>query len=110
MVKIDYTFPDNPIKIGQNSQENDKMISEAKQNDMWFHLSNLPSCHVIIAHSDKQEITKQMILYCANLVKQNTKFRNLHKIRINYTFIKNVRKTTIPGKVNISGKMESIVV
>src|SRR5947209_3036296 len=104
MVKIDNTFENNLIKIGKNQDENDKIISDAKQNDLWFHLSNLTSCHVILEYSKDYPISNQMIYYCAKLVKENTKFKNLPKLTVNYTEIKNIKKTEIKGKVIIKGK------
>lgn len=110
MVKIDATFENNKIKIGQNSQDNDTIIKESKETDLWFHIANLPSCHVIIESSTEYPVTKQMIVFCANLVKQNTKYKNVKNIKINYTNIKNVIRTDTPGKVYLKGKVKSIIV
>ena len=110
MVKIDHTFENNPIKIGETSGENDEIIRESNQSDVWFHMHNLPSCHVIIKNTKEHPITKQMINYCANLVKENTKYRNLPKVKINYTQIKNVKKTDVKGRVHIKGKIQNIVI
>lgn len=110
MVKEDQIFPNNLIKLGQNAKENDELVKGAKETDVWFHLSALPSCHVIIECSNEYPINKQMINYCANLVKDNTKYKKLSKVKINYTTIKNVSRTDIPGKVKIKGKMNSVIV
>ena len=96
--------------IGQNANDNDFIINQGKQTDIWFHLANLPSCHVIISCDKKYPITKQMIYYCALLVKQNTKYKNIKKVCINYTELKNVKRTKISGKVMIKGKMKTIVI
>lgn len=109
MVKEDNIFENNVIKIGQNAEENDEIISEAKQTDLWFHLANLPSCHVILSCSSEYPPTKQMINYCAKKTKENTKYRNLQKIKVNYTEIKNVYKTDIKGKVILKGKIMNII-
>lgn len=110
MVKEDNTFENNPIKIGQNAEENDQIISEAKQTDLWFHLANFPSCHVIISVSKEFPVTKQMISYCCQLTKENTKYRDLQKVKVNYTIIKNVKKTDIKGKVILKGKLNEMIV
>ena len=110
MVKQDNTYPNNPIVIGETAEENTQIISQAKQTDIWFHLANLPSCHVIITCDKKNPITKNMILYCAQLVKENTKYKNYKKVTVNYTPIKNVKKTSHPGKVIIKGKSDQIQV
>jgi len=110
MVKEDQIFPNNLIRIGQNAKENDELVKNSKETDIWFHISGLPSCHVIIEVSKDFPITKQMIYYCANLVKENTKYKNVPKIKINYTEIKNVSRTNVPGKVIIKGKINSVTI
>lgn len=110
MVKIDLTYENNKIKIGKNAIDNDNIIKESKETDVWFHISGLPSCHVIIECSTENPITKQMIYYCANLVKHNTKYKNINKLKINYTNIKNVFRTDVPGKVILKGKINSIII
>lgn len=110
MVKIDKTFENNLIKIGENQSDNDKILSEANQNDFWFHLADFPSCHVILSCSDDYEPTKQMINYAATLVKENTKYKNFHKVTVNYTKMKYVKKTETKGKVLIKSNLNHIVV
>ncbi len=110
MVKEDKTFENNLIKIGQNAEENDLIISEAKQTDVWFHLANLPSCHVILSCSKEFPVTKSMINYCCLLTKENTKYKDLQKVKVNYTTIKNVKKTDVKGKVILKGKLSTMVV
>jgi len=110
MVKEDTTFENNLIRIGENQEENDQIITEAKQTDLWFHLHNMSSCHLILSCSKKYPATKQMIYYCAVLVKDNTKFKNLSKVSVNYTEIRNVKKTDIKGKVILKDKIIKIIV
>jgi predicted ribosome quality control (RQC) complex YloA/Tae2 family protein len=110
MVKVDNQFENNPIKIGQNAVENTMIISDSTQTDMWFHLADFPSCHLIIENSTKYPISTQMIQYCAEKVKENTKYKNIPKVKVNYTSIKNVHKTKTPGLVNLTGKIMHIVV
>lgn len=110
MVKQDNHFENNPIKIGESAEDNDKIISDAKQTDTWFHLASFPSCHVVISCSKEYPLTKQMIYYCASLVKENTKYKNMPNLKVNYTTIKHVKKTDTPGKVSLSGKVMNIVV
>ena len=98
MVKIDNTFENNPIMIGENQEDNDTVLSMAKQTDVWFHLgANLSSCHVVISCDKKHPINNEMKRYCASLVKKHSKHQR--KVRVIYTEKKNVRKTGIKGKV-----------
>ncbi len=107
-MKEDQTFDNNLIRIGENANENDEIIGQSKQTDVWFHLDNLPSCHVVIECDKKNPINKQMINYCASLCKDNTKYRNYKKLKVKYTEIKNVKRTETPGKVIIKGKSNTI--
>ena len=106
-MKEDQTFPNNVIKIGQNAEDNDKIVKEAKQSDVWFHLSNLPSCHVIIEVDKKHPINKQMINHCAQLCKENTKYKN-QSVKVQYTEIKNIKRTETHGKVIVKGKSKYV--
>lgn len=110
MVIVDETFENNKIKIGKNAKENDLIVKDAKETDIWFHLADFPSCHVIIECSKNFPVDNQMIKYCANLVKQNGKYKNIPKVKVNYTEIKNVTRATTPGQVIIKGKVKSIIV
>lgn len=107
MIK-DNTFEDNLILIGKNAEENDIIIKNSKQNDVWFHLANLSSCHVVIKCTKKHPINKEMIQYCAEVCKANTKYKELKSVVVNYCDIKQVMRTNIPGKVELKGKVNSI--
>lgn len=108
-MKEDQTFENNIIKIGSNANENDKLVKESKQTDIWFHLDKLPSCHVVISCDKKNPINNQMIKYCAQLCKDNTKYKN-QTVKVKYTEIKHVKRTETPGKVIIKGKSKTITV
>lgn len=89
-------------EIGKSSQENHDIIDKANPYDLWFHVSNYPSCHVICKLEDIKydkkmfnKIVKQGALCC----KQYCKFKNVQDLTIIYTRIKNVIKTNIPGQV-----------
>jgi predicted ribosome quality control (RQC) complex YloA/Tae2 family protein len=110
MVKLDTTYPNNLIKIGANKDENDQIICEAKQTDIWFHLASFSSCHVIISCNKKNPIDKQMIWYCAELCKNNTKYKNLDNVKVNYLPIKSIKRTEEKGKVILKIKPNVIVI
>jgi len=110
MVIQDNKFENNLIKIGKNKQENDDLVKAASQSDMWFHLADFPSTHVIIINSQEYPITREMIKYCALKVKENTKYRNIPKVKVNYTQIKNIERTDELGKVLLKSNVSSIIV
>ena len=99
-LKINITF-----YVGENAQENFDIIDIAHENDLWFHLNDYTSCHVvgIINHL---ELNKKELIYIikqgAILCKKNSKYKSEKKISIIYTNISNVIKTKIIGTVSLS--------
>ena len=103
------------ITIGQNAQNNWDIIKQASQNDIWLHIANLPSCHVIIQApsngngkgngngngKSKGKIPKKVINYAASECKEHSKFKNIKNLKCIYTTIKNV-------KINKSNKVGSV--
>jgi hypothetical protein len=61
----------------------------------------MPSGHCVVESVD---INNDIILYCSNLVKQYSKLKNMKKVKITYTQIKNVSKTKVVGMVTITNE------
>ena len=101
------------IKVGKNKFENWNIIDEADQNDIWFHVESNPSPHVVLHMiSDNnilKNIPKKIIIECAILCKENSKYKNNQKVSIIYTQIKNIVKGEDVGSV-ITKKLEKIIV
>jgi predicted ribosome quality control (RQC) complex YloA/Tae2 family protein len=104
MVKLDNTYPLNPIKIGKNQQDNDIIVKAANKEDYWFHLEDYPSCHVIIENTVENPVTNEMITYCSQLVKQNSKYKGQLNLKVMYTKIENVTPTRVLGQVVVKVK------
>ena len=94
--------------IGENQHENFDVIDLGKPDDLWFHINNMASCHVvaILPEDVEKNDLRYIIKIGAILCKTNTnKLKSLNKIEIIYAQIKHVVKTLIPGCVEIlSGK------
>ena len=91
---------DLTIWIGQNAKDNWQIIDKANNYDIWFHLENFPSSHVILRLPDKDtEINKQTLQSCAAICKANSKYAEHKNISIIYTEIKNVIKGETVGSV-----------
>lgn len=88
------------IQIGQNALDNWNIIDDANENDIWFHVENYPSCHIILKSGDKKP-HKCVIKYCAFLCKSYSKYKSQKNIVICYTKISNVTKGDKIGLVNI---------
>jgi predicted ribosome quality control (RQC) complex YloA/Tae2 family protein len=92
--------------IGENAQENHDIIDNAEKNDIWFHISDNPSAHVIskipenfdIKKNELKKIIKQGALIC----KEYSKYNKDKNVNIYYTKIKNVVKDEQPGAVTLT--------
>jgi predicted ribosome quality control (RQC) complex YloA/Tae2 family protein len=101
--------------IGESAQDNWDIIDLASQNDIWFHLADHPSAHVILRMEpdlDRKAISKQTLIHCAAQCKLHSKFSNIsskQKMRAIYTEVKNVSKGDKPGAV-YTKKVGSILI
>ena len=57
---------DYKVLVGRNSNENQKLLEIAKANDLWMHIRDVPSSHVII-RTDKQNLPDSVIQAAAKL-------------------------------------------
>ena len=92
--------------LGENAQDNFDIIDSSDPDDIWFHMSNISSCHVVVKiplsnKFDKKQIHK-IIVQGAEICKQHSKLKSQKGAEINYTKIKHVNKTDIVGKVELS--------
>ena len=61
-----FWIDDHKILIGRNSKENQLLLKIAKSNDIWMHIKNIPSSHLIIK-TDKQNLPDSVIEKAAKL-------------------------------------------
>ncbi|MFK5882577.1 MAG: NFACT RNA binding domain-containing protein [Sulfurospirillum sp.] len=54
------------MMLGKNEKGNIELLKEAKKRDIWLHLKDMPSSHVII-RTDKQNIPKTVLEFAAKL-------------------------------------------
>jgi predicted ribosome quality control (RQC) complex YloA/Tae2 family protein len=91
------------IIIGKNKNENWSIIDDASGTDLWFHISEIPSCHVILKTDEKINIVpRQVIKRCAYLCKINSSAKTMTKCDVIYAAITNVKKTDIVGQVTVT--------
>jgi predicted ribosome quality control (RQC) complex YloA/Tae2 family protein len=93
--------------IGKNAKHNNQIIDAANDDDIWFHVKDLPSCHIIavipediIDKKDLRYIIKRGALLC----KSRSKYTSIKKLDIVYTNVKNITKTEIEGTINITNE------
>jgi predicted ribosome quality control (RQC) complex YloA/Tae2 family protein len=107
-MKVEYVLVSGisqPIeyRIGCNAEDNFDMIDEAKQIDLWFHVNNETSGHVIACipddmKLDKKQVKKIVIQGCV-ICKKHSKKKSTQNLEIIYTNVGNLVKTKQPGKV-----------
>jgi predicted ribosome quality control (RQC) complex YloA/Tae2 family protein len=103
---IDCINSDIVFKIGENSQDNFDIIDDSLPDDIWFHVNNLPSAHVIASiplgkKLDKKQLGK-IITQGAVICKQYSRYASQKNLNIIYTKIKFVKKTETLGSVETS--------
>lgn len=90
---------------GKDQHENTELVMCSESNDIWFHINNLPSAHLVakINHLklNKKELLK-IVKQGALILKSISKYKSYDKLEICYTYISNVEVTDIPGTVNTS--------
>jgi predicted ribosome quality control (RQC) complex YloA/Tae2 family protein len=61
-----FWIEDYKVLVGRNSNENQKLLEMAKANDLWMHIRDVPSSHVII-RTDKQNLPDSVLRAAAKL-------------------------------------------
>ena len=61
-----FWIDDYKVLIGRNSKENQALLKIAKSNDLWMHIRDIPSSHLIIK-TDKQNLPNSVIEKAAKL-------------------------------------------
>jgi len=91
--------------IGKTQQENHDVIDLGAPTDLWFHLADTSSCHVVavvpegIDRKARGKIIKQGALLC----KQNTaKAATQQHVSVTYAPLSAVIKERTPGSVTVS--------
>jgi predicted ribosome quality control (RQC) complex YloA/Tae2 family protein len=58
--------------IGKNQYENDQLIKNSAQNDLWFHLDNLSGPHFVL-QTYGYDIPKRILNYIGTLFREHKK-------------------------------------
>ena len=110
MEKIIYDNKEFIIFIGKNKYDNWKLIDNAKSSDIWFHVENNSSSHVILQTDiSLNKIPKQVVKRCACLCKSKSSSKSIKNCSIIYTTISNITKGDIVGQVIVNNKKTIII-
>lgn len=89
------------VLVGRNNLQNDKLSMKSSDKlDMWLHTKDYPGSHVIIENKNG-EISDLAIEEAAVIAAVNSTAKDAHKVPVDYTLVKNLKKPTgaKPGKV-----------
>ena len=117
-------------KIGKNAENNFEILDQSNKQDVWFHVSNSSSCHVIaclknikfnryddelpnyydidfdsLDKKQKLQIIKQGAILC----KQFSRLKNEKNVEIIYAKIEDVHKTDTMGSVITSNSKKVVI-
>jgi len=91
------------FRVGNNAADNFIIVDNAHPYDIWFHIHNHSSCHVIACMPEDTNLTKKQLMYIikqgAIICKQHSKYKSQTNVEIIYTSIKNVTMTRTIGTV-----------
>jgi hypothetical protein len=59
------------VWVGTNAKDNWNIIQLSEPDDIWFHIDNLPSAHVILRH--RGYCSAEIVARCALLCRQSMK-------------------------------------
>ena len=92
-----YNFENYSCKVGESAKENWNLLDNSADNDYFFHLSSFPSCYVILECVNN--VDKKMIYMAASLCKDNTKYKHMKDLKVDYCSCSNVKKGNSVGVV-----------
>ena len=89
------------FKLGKNKFENNKLIDESEDYDIWFHFNNKPSSHGILFTNKSNKVDRAILKICCLFLKQNSKYKSEKKVEIIVCKISNIKKSKNIGEVVI---------
>ena len=87
------------FKVGKDAQDNWDLVDESVEGDIWIHLHDYPSGHVIIENT--RDIQNSDILYGCVLCKENSKYKYKKNIRCSVLDRKYIKKGKSKGEVKL---------
>ena len=91
------------FRIGGDAKENFAIIDTSNSTDIWFHIDNCPSAHVVATISEQmtRKDLNSVIRRGALICKQYSKYNKMKDVSIVYAKISSVVKTETMGKVEL---------
>lgn len=89
------------VLVGRNNRQNDKLtLKLANNNDVWFHVKNIPGSHTVLV-TDGRSPTPTAMEEAAVLAAQHSKAKGSGQVPVDYTQVRHVSKPqgSRPGMV-----------
>ena len=103
---------DYTISIGQNKEENWQLIDSSEPNDVWFHIDDQPSCHVVLKNENNiklRDFPRQVLKRASYLCKINSAAKRSPKCDVIYTLISSITKTSVVGQVAVANGATKLI-
>ncbi|WP_229203827.1 NFACT RNA binding domain-containing protein [Campylobacter anatolicus] len=84
-----FFIADYKIAVGKNEKGNETLLKNANKNDIWLHIKDIPSAHVIIK-TNKAKLSDEVLNYAAKIC-LNFSVSGAGRYAIDYTKRENVR-------------------
>jgi predicted ribosome quality control (RQC) complex YloA/Tae2 family protein len=112
MVSFEWKGVEYLFHIGRDKQDNWDLIDGSKPWDVWFHLEDAPSSHVVLEMengSGIKNIPRAVLKYGAGLCKAHSSSKSEANCPIIYTTIDKIEKGREVGSVNVSGQVKRLI-
>ena len=89
------------ILVGRNNRQNDQLtLKQARKNDIWFHVKDIPGSHVILFTNGKQ-LKQSTLKEAAIIAAYYSKAKESSNVPVDYTLVRYVSKPqgSKPGRV-----------
>lgn len=96
------------IIVGKNAKDNWRILEEACEDDLWFHVKDESSAYVIIENDYKTKITDEDIQEAAEICKKHSKLRDKKRVHINWLPVKYVKKGKMVGEAILKKEPNTI--
>lgn len=95
----EFVIQDYKLFIGEDKVDNWKILDNAQNYHLFFHLSSFSSPYGILEIPPKIKISKNIKNICKNYIIQNTKHKNNKNIKIDCCLVQNLKKGDKIGEV-----------
>jgi len=80
------------ILVGRSAKENDRLLRDARPDDLWLHAKGHAGAHVVVRRGGRREIPRAVIEQAARLAAERSRGRGERRVEVLVTEAKHVRK------------------